>query len=213
MRIDGLTIGAIAGALPYRRSRLVNAAATAAVAAVLAAPLSNPAAAAEAECKAMAAALLANTAVPYHSYTTTAFEYSAPVAEAERKLHMPREQQSEAIFTGTGLFLKLPTGKWVDTHLSPDALRDQIRAAVGKFSDCQRLADDKTGGGTEAVYLAQSADEHKSITTKIWVTADRGLPVRSETDIGLMEAPGQAVVHQHVSTRSTYGEVQAPKVE
>ena len=135
------------------------------------------------------------------------------MAEAQRKLAMPREQQSEAIFTGTGLFLKLPTGKWVDTHMSPDALRDQIRAAVGKFGDCQRLADETTGGETEAVYLAQSADEHKSFTTKIWDTADRGLPVRSETDIGVMEAPGQALVHQHVSTRSTYGDVQAPKVE
>jgi len=196
-----------------RLSGVIQAATTAALVAAFALTFDFSAAkAAEAECKAMAEALLANAKIPYHSYTTMAFEYSAPIGEARRKLAMPSSQESEAIFTGTHLFLKLPTGKWVDSRISTEALQEQVRAAASKFADCQRLADETISGELNAVYTAQSSDEKHTMTTKIWIAVDRGLPVRSETDIGVMEAPGQAVMHQHVSTRSTYGDVQAPDV-
>lgn len=172
-----------------------------------------PAAAAPAECQAVTDALLANTKAPYHSATSITFDYTAPVAEAQRKLTMPRTQDTEAIFTGTSLFVKLPTGKWVDAHVTAEAMQDQVLTAIAKMSGCERLADEPIGGEPAAVYIAHSSDEKHVVTMKFWIAADRGLPVRTDADIGVMEAPGQIVVHQHVSTHSTYGDQQAPKIE
>ncbi len=112
----------------------------------------------EADCKAVTAAMLANTKTPYHSFTTIAIDYAAPMAEARRKMGLPTSQESEAIFTGTDLFLKLPTGKWINAHTSADKLLEQIRAATAKFSDCERLADETMEGGLRSVYTAHSDD-------------------------------------------------------
>jgi hypothetical protein len=184
------------------------------LAAGIAASFASPGAqAADADCKAIADAMLSNAKTPYHSFTTITFDYAAPIAEARKKMDMPASQDSEAIFTGTELFLKLPTGKWIDTHAPIDKLIAQVRAATSKFANCERLADETLDGGTRNVYVARSADAKHEVTTKIWVAADRGLPVRSETDIGVMEAPAEAVAHQHIVTRSDYGDVHAPEIK
>jgi hypothetical protein len=180
---------------------------------VAAAFASSAAQATEADCKAIADAMIANMKTPYHSYTTIAFEYAAPVAEARRKMGMPTSQESEAIFTGTDLFLKLPTGKWFNTHAPIEDVLAQVRTATGKFGNCERLADETLDGGIRSVYTAHSSDGKHQVTTKIWVATDRGLPVRSETDIGVMEAPEEAVAQQHIVTRSEYGDVQAPEIK
>jgi hypothetical protein len=171
-----------------------------------------PVAAASAECQAVADALLANAKTPYHSTTSMTFEYTAPVAEAQRKLKMPHAQDTETIFTGTALFVKLPTGKWVDTHATAETMREQVRRSIEKIGGCEHLADEQIDGEKAAVYVAHSSDDKHVVTMKFWIAADRGLPLRTDADIGAMEA-GQVVMHEHVSTHSTYGDQEAPKIE
>ena len=172
-----------------------------------------PAAAAPAECQALTDALLANAKTPFHSTTNITYEYTAPVAEAQRKMKMPQAQESEAIFTGTNLFLKLPTGKWVDAHATAEGMREQVGPAVAKWSGCERLADETLDGAPTAVYVAHSSDDRHVTTMKFWVATDRGLVVRTDADVGVMEAPGQVVAQHHMSTRTTFGDQQAPAVE
>jgi hypothetical protein len=166
---------------------------------------------ADADCKAITDAMLANTKSAFHSYTTITIEYAAPADEARRKMGMPASQDSEAIFTGKDLYVKLPTGKWINAQTPPDKMRDQVRDATAKFNNCERLADETVGGHAQRVYATHSEDTKHQVTTKIWVTAD-GLPVRSETEIGVMEAPNEAVARQRVVTRSEYGDIHAPQV-
>jgi hypothetical protein len=168
---------------------------------------------AEADCKAVADAMIANTKTPYHSYTTITIEYAAPLEEARRKMGMPTSQESEAISTGSDLFVKLPTGKWIDTRTPADRVLEQVREATSKFGKCERLADETVEGRLHQIYVAHSDDAEHRVTTKIWISADRGLPGRTETDISVMETPDEAVARQHIVTRSDYGDVRAPEVK
>jgi hypothetical protein len=171
----------------------------------------RPAGASEADCKAIVDALVAAAKSPYHSFTTIRIDYTAPVAEAQRKMNMPRTQDSEAIFTGSALYLKLPSGKWVDPKISGEAMLEGARSSGSKLANCERLADETIDGHTLAVYSGHSADAKRLVSLKLWI--ESGLPMRSETDIGEGAATGEALAHQHVSTRSEYGEVKAPAID
>jgi hypothetical protein len=167
-----------------------------------------PAGASEEDCKAMVDALVAAAKTPYHSFTTMRIEYTAPVAEAQRKMNMPRAQESEAIFTGTAVYFRLPTGKWVDPKMSGETMLESVRSSGSTFANCERLADETIDGHALAVYSEHSEDAKHLVSVKLWIGG--GLPIRSETDIGEGAATGEALAHQHVSTRSEYGEVKAP---
>jgi hypothetical protein len=171
-----------------------------------------PVAAASTECQAVSDALLANAKTPYHSTTSMTFEYTAPVAEAQRKLAMPHAQDTETIFTGKALFVKLPTGKWVDTHATADTMQEQVRRSIAKIGGCEHLADEQIDGEPATVYVAHSSDDKHVVTMKFWIAAGRGLPLRTEADIGATQA-GQVVMRQHVSTHTAYGDQEAPKIE
>jgi hypothetical protein len=192
--------------------RVSTGGAALALAVLLSIQATAPAAADPAECQAVTDALLANAKTPYHSTTSMTFEYTAPVAEAQRKMAMPHSQDTETIFTGAALFVKLPTGKWVDTHATSDAMQEQVRRSVAKIGGCEHLADEQIDGEKTSVYVGHSSDDKHVVTMKIWIAADRGLPLRTDADVGALQA-GQVVMHEHVSTHTTYGDQQAPAIE
>ena len=91
-------------------------------------------------------------------------------------------------------------------------MTEALRQSIAKIAGCDHLADEEIDGEQAAVYVARSTDDKHVVTMKFWIAAGRGLPLRTDAEIGAMEA-GQVVMHEHVSTHSTYGDQQAPKVE
>ncbi len=162
----------------------------------------------ETACKALEAAMIANTKTPYHSFATITFIYAAPMTVAQRNLRLPASQSSETIFTGSAVYIRLTPGKWQNLPTSLAQFRERVRASIADFKDCRHLADDKLNGAVAAVYEGDS----NTVQTKVWVSA-QGVPVKSETDIEIGATPGGDMVHQHLSTRYEYGDVHAPALD
>lgn len=173
-----------------------------------------PAAAAHADdaaCKALEAAMIANTKTPYHSYAKITFNYAAPMVVAERNLRLPASQSSETIFTGTVLYMRLLPGKWQALPTTPAQFQESVHSSVAGLRNCQHLADDKVDGAAVSVYAGVTQAKNGPVQTKVWVSA-QGIPVKSETDIEIGHTPGGDMVHQHLSTRYEYGHIEAPSL-
>lgn len=161
----------------------------------------------EAMCKGLADAMMANAHTPYHSIGTISFAVSGvgpDGADATKSL------TTETIFTGTEVFVRLPSGKWQNVHASLDDLRARVRKNADSFTDCRRLADEAADGKTLAVYTGSAKSQTMSVTTKVWVAPDRGVLVRSETDMTGMPDANGAVRHQHLALRYDYDDIKAP---
>lgn len=165
-----------------------------------------------AACKALTAAMIANTKTPFHSFATITFDYSATVGEAVRKMKLPRKQMSETIFTGKAVYVRLLPGKWQALPTSLAQFQANVRASVAGFTACQRLPDAKADGGAVAIYMGDANEQKRPVETKIWVSA-QGVPVKSETDIDLAGPPGTETIRQRLSTRYEYGDIRAPALD
>jgi hypothetical protein len=169
----------------------------------------TPASADDAACKGLADAMIANTQTPYHSIGTISFDTSGGTAEAGGA-NMTKSLPTETIFTGTDVFVRLPSGKWQNVHASLDNLKERVRQTVGNFTDCQRLGDETTDGKSLAVYTGSSKNDKAVVTTKVWVAPDRGVLVRTETDMtGMPQADGE-IRHQHLALRYDYSDIKPP---
>ncbi len=87
--------------------------------------------------------------------------------------------KTETIFTGTQVFVKLPTGQWKDIHANIADLRTKVKDSASNFNDCTRLPDEKADGKTLAVYTGGDKTDTMSVSTKVWVAG--GAIQRSET--------------------------------
>jgi hypothetical protein len=163
----------------------------------------------EAACKAIQSAMIANTKTPYHSYAKVHFVYAAPLTVAQRNMQLPALQESETIFTGKAVFVRLTPGKWRSLPASLAQFQKSVRDSVAGLTDCQHLGDAKVDGVTAAVYAGSTAPKYKHVQTKIWISP-KGEPLRSETDIEMGHVAGGNMMHQHISTRFVYNDIQAP---
>lgn len=163
----------------------------------------------DAACKGLAGAMLANTQTPYHSIGTISFDISGGTGGAG-DANMSKSLSTETIFTGTDIFVRLPSGKWQNVHASLDDLKERVRHTADTFTDCQRLGDETADGKSLAVYTGSSKNDKAVVTTKVWVAPDRGVLVRTETDMtGLPQADG-SIRHQHLALRYDYNDIKAP---
>lgn len=163
-------------------------------------------------CKPVQDALIANSRTPYHSFVTITFAYAATVAEAHRKMKLPDEQKSETIFTGSAVFVRLLPGKWKSLPGTLAQFQDGIKGSVAGLIACRHLADDTVDGAKLSVYEGDAKPQNKAVQTRVWISA-KGVPVKSETDIEIGNTPGGDQIHQHLSTRYEYGDIQAPALD
>ncbi len=163
----------------------------------------------DAACKSIADAMMANTQTPYHSVGTISMDMSGGATNASNP---PKSLSSETIFTGTDIFVKLPSGQWQNVHAPLDEVKARVRASADSFKDCQRLADETADGKSLAVYTGTAKTPNVVVTTKVWVAPDRGVLVRSETDMKGMPQPDGQIRHQHLTMRYDYNDIKAPPV-
>ncbi len=163
----------------------------------------------QAACKSIADAMMANTQTPYHSVGTISADMSGGATNASNP---PRSASSETIFTGTDIFVKLPSGQWQNVHAPLDEVRARVRASADSFTDCQRLADETVDGKKLAVYAGSAKTPNVVVTTKVWIAPDRGVLVRSETDMKGMPQPDGQIRHQHLTMHYDYNDIKAPTV-
>jgi hypothetical protein len=163
----------------------------------------------DAACKGLADAMMANTQTPYHSVGTISFDASGGTAGAGGA-GATKSLPTETIFTGTDVFVRLPSGKWQNVHAALDQLKERVRLAASSFTDCQRLADETADGKSLAVYMGTAKNDQALVTTKVWVVPDRGVLVHSETDMtGMPQADGE-IKHQHLALHYDYNDIKAP---
>lgn len=167
------------------------------------------AARAEDACKGLADAMIANAKTPYHSIGTITTIPLAQQKPGDAPV-VPQSQSMETIFTGTAIFVHLPDGKWQDVHASLDDLRERVRQSAESFTDCKRLSDETKNGTTLAVYTGNSKGQERTVSTKVWVAPDRGVLVRSETDLGAAPGPDGGMVFQTIAIDYDYKNIQAP---
>ncbi|MGB7245940.1 MAG: hypothetical protein WBC64_04625 [Methylovirgula sp.] len=163
----------------------------------------------QAACKSIADAMMANTKTPYHSVGTISADMSGGATDTANP---PKSLHSETIFTGTDIFVKLPSGQWQNVHAPLDEVTARVRASAASFTDCQRLADETADGKSLAVYAASAKTPDVVVTTKVWVAPDRGVLMRSETDMKGVPQPGGEIRHQHLTMRYDYNDIKAPVV-
>jgi hypothetical protein len=159
----------------------------------------------DAACKGIGDAMLMNSKTPYHSVGTISFDPKDPPIPGAGA--MPAIK-TETIFTGTKVFVKLPTGQWKDINANIADLQTKVKDSASSFNDCTRLPDEKADGKTVAVYTGGDKTDTMTVSTKVWV-AD-GTIQRSETDIGGPTAPDGKVRHQHLSLHYDYADIKAP---
>jgi hypothetical protein len=135
-----------------------------------------------AACKGLADALLTSANTPYHSTSIITLDPTAADKGADSK--PLTSQTSETIFTGNAIFVRFGSAKWQEIHTPLDELKELVRRNAASFTDCQRLSDETLDGATLAVYAGHKVTQKLVVAaTKIWVAPDRGVLIRSETDI------------------------------
>lgn len=173
--------------------------------------LANPAHADDVACKGLESAMLANTKTPYHSFATITFNYAAPMTVAHRNLKLPEAQQSETIFTGDAVFIRLLPGKWQKLPGTLAQFQESVKTSVIGLKNCKSFPDEKVNGVDAKVYLGDATPQNRIVETKVWV-GPNGVPLKSETEIEIGHTPGGDMVRQHLSTRFEYGDIHAPNL-
>jgi hypothetical protein len=162
----------------------------------------------EAACKALGSAMLVNSKTPYHSVGSITFDPKDPPIPGGKGL--PAAIATETIFTGTQVFVKLPSGQWKDVHANLADLQSRVKQSAANFNDCTHLPNDKVDGKELAIYTGADKTDTMNVATKVWVAPDTGTLMRSETDIGGPTAPDGKVRHQHLSLRYDYSDIKPP---
>lgn len=154
----------------------------------------TPAWADAAACKGLADALLTSANTPYHSTSIITLD---PTVGAKGTDPNPlTSQTSETIFTGNAIFVRFGSDKWQEIHTPLDELKELVRRNATSFTDCQRLSDETLDGATLTVYAGHQVTQKLVVAaTKIWVAPDRGVLIRSETNIIGGQMPRHLVIN------------------
>lgn len=168
--------------------------------------LSATAAAADgAACRKLSDAMLATSATPYHSASIITFGMAG-----ERGESPPSSRTSETIFTGTTIFVRFGSGNWKELLVPLDKLKELVRRKAESFTDCQYLDDENLNGIVLSVYAGHSVTQELVTEMKVWISRDRGLLIRSETDVVANPALEGGPRGRHISIRYNYENVAVP---
>ncbi len=161
---------------------------------------------AEASCDGLVSAMLANAKTPYRSISIITFDSGDDPKPAI-------SQTSETIATGDAVFVRFGSGKWKQIHIPPEKLAEAVRQNAESFSGCKRLDDETVDGKTLTVYTGHSLTPKSVVETKIWVEPERGVLIRSETDIAPTPEPGDVLKGRHVAIRYNYENIAPPAAD
>jgi hypothetical protein len=190
------TIRRVAAGSNARRARFADALAVAARASACALLVGiffgRTASAEDTGCQAVRDSAVKQITTPTHVYITLTPRGGTP-------------KLSESIYTG-GMIYVLIHDTWSSHPLSPGDMLQQLEATAKKAKKtCRHLRDESVNGEAAAVYSARSEGEDGKSDSLIWISASRGLPLKSEVDM----AVGKNGTN-HMSLRYDYGNVQPP---
>ncbi len=168
--------------------------------------LSAVSAQADTSCDGLVSAMLTNAKTPYRSMSIITFDSGDNPKPA-------LSQTSETISTGDAVFARFGSGKWKQINIPLDKLAEAVRQNAESFSSCKRLADETVDGKAVAVYTGHSLTAKSVVETKIWVEPDRGVMIRSETDIVPTPEPGDVLKGRHVAIRYNYENIAPPPMD
>jgi hypothetical protein len=149
------------------------------------------------ECQPVLDALDKLYTTPYHSYMTqTGIEKGKTVS-------------METVFAG-GIQYVLYNGKWSPSPLSTEEMKELVQRnrKNAKNLSCRFVRDEVVNGEGAALYNTHEDTKHGKSDNQIWVSKNKGLILRQETELDTGGANGKS----HVSVRYEYSNVQAPKL-
>jgi hypothetical protein len=152
--------------------------------------------AADADCKAIGAALARQMRTPTHAWVTR-------TSEAEG------ETTSEVIFADGVQYVRQYNAWWRGATLKDIVAREKTIAAR-VASRCERLPDEAIGDVPAHLFRREDrprddADGPARSVLRIWISIKRGLPLREEFEFGSGDAP-----HSRIVKRFEYDKVSAP---
>lgn len=156
-----------------------------------------PSFAADASCKPVMDAMMKRASTPVHLYTTTSAAY----------LGAGKSTSSETIYaSGESTFVKV-NGKWRRSPLTNSAWRNEQKQNEQNFKGtCSYVRDELVQGETTALYHVHESDSDQVEDIQVWISKNKGLPVRQEIDLDTGGKAGKS----HMSSRFEYTNVAAP---
>lgn len=154
-----------------------------------------PARAVDTACQPVFDAMTKLAATPNHQFMTQTAAFNS------------KPESSEIITTASAMYVKAE-GAWHMSSYNPQqqAAEMQQAAAAGKQT-CQHVRDEVVAGEPTTLYNTQDKQEGgDTVSSQIWVSKTRGLPVKQTIDMDV----GGKVGKSHADVRIDYANVQAP---
>ena len=111
-----------------------------------------------------------------------------------------KPQTLESIYTG-GLVYTKYDGKWSAGSPTKEMKELAEKNRQNNKTTCRHLKDELVDGEMAAVYSVHDVSPKSTSDSKVWISKTKGLPLRSDTDLG---------DKSHVSMRYEYGNVKPP---
>jgi hypothetical protein len=107
----------------------------------------------------------------------------------------------EMIYVAGASYVK-SGGKWSPGTMSIQEMKQLVQKNIQtNKTTCRYLKDEPVNGEMAAVYSVHEETPRSTSDSQIWISKGKGLPLRSEQDLG---------PKMHISTRYEYGNVKAP---
>jgi hypothetical protein len=112
-----------------------------------------------------------------------------------------KAQTVEEIYAAGAIYVNVD-GKWSRSPITMQAMKETGQKNIQTTkSTCRYLRDEPASGEVASVYSAHGVSPKATVDSQIWISKAKGLPLRSETDLG---------DKNHVSMRYEYGNVKPP---
>lgn len=134
---------------------------------------------------------------PYHGYFSQT-----------RAVSINKPEMLETIHAANDALYAEHNGKWRHLAATGQKMQEQLQQNIrsAETYSCQYLRSETVNGDAAAVFAGHSETEDSKSDTQTWISASRGLPLRTELDIDLGDAGGKS----HSSMRYDYNDVQPP---
>ena len=161
---------------------------------VLGVSLAAPLAGQDTACKPVFDAMTKVLNTPTHVYNNG----TSPAGQA---------RSTEAIYGAGAIFVKT-NGAWKKSPMTPQRMQQQEEEnrRNSKYS-CRHVQDESVGGESAAVYTAHAETEDTKSDSRIWISKNKGLPLRQELDI---DSGGGPEGKTHHTIRYEYSNVKPP---
>jgi hypothetical protein len=107
----------------------------------------------------------------------------------------------EEIYAAGAIYVNIG-GKWSASPITMQEMKEMNQKNIhDNKTTCQYLRDEPANGEVAAVYSVHNEGPKSKSDSQIWISKAKGLPLRSESDLG---------DKNHVSMRYEYGNVKPP---